>query len=116
MTSVVDEQAFSREVLESSTPVLVHFWAPWCGVCRMIEPVLETLVRAPGAQLKLVGVNADENLKLASDYRITNLPTVMLIKEGKVLYRFDQLDRRDQILPLLKGLLPGAGSKMELID
>lgn len=115
MTSVVDEQAFSQEVLESSTPVLVHFWAPWCGVCRMIEPVLETFAKAAGAELKLVGVNADENLKLASDYRIKNLPTVMMFREGKVIYRLDQLDRRD-LLPLLKGLLPGNNASLELLD
>jgi thioredoxin 1 len=107
MTSVVDEQAFSSEVLQSSTAVLVHFWAPWCGLCRMIEPVLQTLTSRADADLKLVGVNADQNLKLARDYRITNLPTVLVFKEGKVLFRLDELSRREQILPLLNGVLPG---------
>ncbi|MFM2429415.1 MAG: hypothetical protein RLZZ511_628 [Cyanobacteriota bacterium] len=107
MTSVVDEKAFEHEVLGSSMPVLVHFWAPWCGLCRMIEPVLQTLANEPAAELKLVGVNADENLKLASDYRIRNLPTVLLFKEGKLLYRVEEFDRREQILPMLRGLLPG---------
>jgi thioredoxin 1 len=116
MTSVVDEKAFEQEVLGASMPVLVHFWAPWCGLCRMIEPALQTLANDPTAELKLVGVNADESLKLASDYRIRNLPTVLLFKEGKLLYRVEEFDRRDQILPMLRGLLPGATAGAGLIE
>ncbi len=107
MTSVVDEQGFSTEVLQSSSTVLVYFWAPWCGLCRLIEPILHTLATDKTAPLKLVGVNADESLKLASSYRITTLPTVLLFKEGKLIYRLDQFARRDQLLPMLRGLLPG---------
>ena len=84
MARINTEQAFKDEVLQSSTPVLVHFWAPWCGLCRMIDPILERARAEFGDNFKLVGVNADENLKLASSYRITNLPTVLLFQEGKL--------------------------------
>jgi thioredoxin 1 len=107
------ENSFEQEVLESKTLVLVHFWAPWCGLCRMIEPALNRFLQESGETVKLVGINADENLKLASSYRITNLPTVLLFKDGKLLYRFDQLHRREELSDLLREMLPSlqTGSK-----
>lgn len=100
----MSEQAFTQ-VLQSSSLVLVHFWAPWCGVCRLIEPTLERFSAEFGGQLKLVGINADENLKLASSYRITNLPTVLVFKEGNLLHRLDGLHRRDEVQSVLERLL-----------
>jgi thioredoxin 1 len=113
MPSVINEQAFASEVLQSSTPVLVHFWAPWCGLCRMIEPMLNRVVSESCEQLKLVGINADENLRLASNYRITTLPTVMVFQEGRLLHRCDRFDRKEDLIPLLKTMvssLPAARS------
>jgi thioredoxin 1 len=107
MPSVIDEQAFKNEVLQSPTPVLVHFWAPWCGLCHLVEPMLSRAVNESREQLKLVGINADENLRLASNYRITNLPTVMLFQEGKLLHRFDRFDRKEDLLPVVQTLLSG---------
>jgi thioredoxin 1 len=100
------ENSFKQEVLEADTLVLVHFWAPWCGLCRMIEPALNRFLQESGETVKLLGINADENLRLASSYRITNLPTVLLFKDGKLLYRFDQLHRRDELSDLLRDMLP----------
>jgi thioredoxin 1 len=100
------ENSFKQEVLEANTLVLVHFWAPWCGLCRMIEPALNRFLQESGETVKLLGINADENLRLASSYRITNLPTVLLFKDGKLLYRFDQLHRRDELSDLLRDMLP----------
>ncbi|OUC14761.1 MAG: thiol reductase thioredoxin [Alkalinema sp. CACIAM 70d] len=105
MPSVINEQAFAQEVLQSSTPVLVHFWAPWCGVCRMIEPALERVRSEFGESLKLVGINADENLRLTSNYRITNLPTVLVFKEGRLLHRLEQLHRKDEVKSSLEKVL-----------
>jgi thioredoxin 1 len=105
MARINNEQAFQSEVLQSSTPVLVHFWAPWCGLCRMIDPVLERARSEFGDRFKLVGVNADENLKLASSYRITNLPTVLLFQEGKLVHRLEDLNRKDQVRDVLDTVL-----------
>jgi thioredoxin 1 len=105
MARINNEQAFQSEVLQSSTPVLVHFWAPWCGLCRMIDPVLERARSEFGDRFKLVGVNADENLKLASSYRITNLPTVLLFQEGKLVHRMEDLNRKDQVRDVLDTVL-----------
>jgi thioredoxin 1 len=113
MLSLINDQVFDQEVLASSAPVLVHFWAPWCGLCRMIEPTLQHFVRESSLHLKLVGINADDNLKLASAYQIRTLPTVLLFKEGKLLHRFDRFDRKDQILSMLQPLLPGLGGSSQ---
>lgn len=102
MQSGISEQAFRNEVLESSTPVLVHFWAPWCSICRLIEPSLNQLLMEWGEQLKLVSINADENLKLASSYRIATLPTVLLFQGGKVVHRLDSYQKREELRTILQ--------------
>lgn len=95
MALAVNELTFRQEVLSSATPVLVNFWAPWCGVCRMVNPMLAELQAEWGAQIKLVSINADENLRLASTHKLANLPTVMLFDQGKVICRLDQFKGRD---------------------
>jgi thioredoxin 1 len=106
MRSSISEHVFVKEVLESSTPVLVHFWAPWCGVCRLIEPSLAKLRSDWDEQIKLVSINADENLKLASSYRIKTLPTVLLFKGGHLLHRLDSYQDRDALKAVLQEVMP----------
>ncbi len=106
MRSVIGEQTFVEEVLESSSPVLVHFWAPWCSLCRLIEPALTKLRSDSGGQVKLIGINADENLKLASSYRITTLPTVLLFQGGKLLHRLDSYQNREELRTVLQEVIP----------
>lgn len=86
----VTEKTFPQEVLESSTPVLVSFWAPWCGICRLVDPLLKQAQSEWNDSLKLVCINADENLKLANTYRLTTLPTVLLFEGGQLRYRIDR--------------------------
>jgi thioredoxin 1 len=100
------DHAFEREVLEASAPVLVHFGAPWCGPCRMIEPLLSTFQAEYGSAFKLVGINADENLKLTSHYRITTLPTLLFFSGGRLLHRVEGLYKREILWTELKNLLP----------
>lgn len=101
----VNEQTFTQEVLESPTPVLVHFWAPWCGLCRAINPLLNRFQEEWGGQLKLVGINADETLRLASTYRLTTLPTLILFEDGKILHRMDTFSGRDDLQRALERVM-----------
>ncbi|MEW5919928.1 MAG: thioredoxin [Bacillota bacterium] len=78
---IVDTQ-FQEEVLGAMTPVLVDFWASWCGPCRMVAPILDELARDYAQKLKVVKVNVDDNPDTASRYGVMSIPTMMLFKEG----------------------------------
>ena len=82
ITEVTDAN-FQTEVLEADGPVLVDFWAPWCGPCRVVAPVLEE-INAEREDLKIVKLNTDENQVTASQYQILSIPTLMLFKQGQV--------------------------------
>lgn len=97
MALAVNELTFKQEVLGSATPVLVNFWAPWCGVCRLVSPMLTEIQAEWEGQVKLVSVNADENLRLASTYKLTTLPTVILVDQGRMLCRLDEFKGRDDL-------------------
>lgn len=105
MALSLNERTFRQEVLESSIPVLVDFSAPWCGLCRIIQPLLREFQADWNGQVKLVRVNADENLKLANTYRIKSLPTLLLIEQGQVIQRLDHFQGRDEVRMALKTLM-----------
>ncbi len=101
----VNEKSFKEEVLDSPIPVLVNFWAPWCGLCRRITPTLQGFQSDWMNSVKVVSINADENLRLANTYRLTTLPTLLLIHHGEVTYRLDHLiDQRELRLNLDRAL------------
>lgn len=97
MVLLVSERTFAQEVLESPIPVLVNFWAPWCGLCRNVQPLLSQLQTHCGEQIKLVEINADQNFKLSNAYRLTTLPTLLVIEEGIVRQRLDDFHGRDDL-------------------
>lgn len=79
------ETNFGDEVLRAAQPVLVDFWAEWCGPCKMIAPVLDELATEYGGKVKIAKVNIDENQNLAAQYRVTAIPTLLVFKSGQVL-------------------------------
>lgn len=97
MVLSVNEQTFIHEVLEAPIPVLVHFWAPWCGLCRNIQPLLLQFQAQCSHQVKVVGINADENFKLAKSFRLTTLPTLILLEDGSPKRRWDNLRGREEL-------------------
>jgi thioredoxin 1 len=84
-TVEVTDSSFDRDVLQSDVPVLVDFWAEWCGPCRMIAPAVESLADDYSGKVKVGKVNVDENMSIASRYNIRGIPTLLLFKGGRVV-------------------------------
>ena len=82
MVTEVNDQNFETEVLKSTTPVVVDFWAPWCGPCRMLGPVMDKLSESYAGKVKFVKLNVDDNRKTASNYGVMSIPTVIYLKGG----------------------------------
>lgn len=83
-TTVISDSSFQREVIESGNPVLVDFWAEWCGPCKAIAPALEELATEFGDRVTVAKLNIDENPETPTRYRVRGIPTLLLFKDGEV--------------------------------
>jgi len=83
----VSDASFDGDILESEMPVLVDFWAPWCGPCRSVAPIVEDLASQYAGKLKVAKVNVDESTNVAMKYQVTSIPTFILFKNGQVADR-----------------------------
>jgi len=84
MTIEINDSNFKSEVTDSQIPVLVDFWAPWCGPCRMVAPLLEELAKEYEGKVKVVKLNVDENQSTASEFGVRSIPTLILFKDGQL--------------------------------
>ena len=98
----ITDQSFEQEVLQSDTPVLVDFWAVWCGPCRMIAPTVEALANEYAGKAKVVKVNVDENQSTPARYNIRGIPTLLLFKSGLVQEQLVGAASRETIENLIK--------------
>jgi thioredoxin 1 len=84
MTGKTTDASFEQDVLQASEPVVVDFWAEWCGPCRMIAPALDEISREMEGKVKIVKLNVDENPQTAAKFGIRSIPTLMIFKDGKL--------------------------------
>lgn len=96
----INKNNFNEEVMESDKPVLMDFWAPWCGPCRQVVPLVEQIAEER-ADIKVVKVNVDEEQELATQFQIMSIPTLMVVKNGKITNRVMGARPKEQILAML---------------
>jgi thioredoxin 1 len=105
MTIEINENNFSQDVLASDKPVLVDFWAPWCGPCKMLATVIEEIATEYEGKAKVVKINTDENMSLSKQYQITSIPCMILFKNGDIVQRVVGFRTKNDLKKLIDSVL-----------
>lgn len=101
----VTDASFEQDVLQSPEPVLVDFWAPWCGPCRMLSPLIEELSKEYNGKVRVAKINTDEHPNAASRYKISAIPTLLFFKQGKVVEQMVGVHSKAEIKKTLDSLV-----------
>ena len=101
----VSDTTFEQEVKQSGIPVLVDFWAPWCGPCRKISPVIDEIAEEFKEKLKVVKINTDENIKTAQEYSISGIPSILIFKNGEAVERLVGLMQKQNLISSIEKYL-----------
>ncbi len=101
----LDEKNFAKEVLRSKKLVLVDFWAPWCGACQMISPIIEEIAKRFENKMEFAKVNVDENSALVQKYKISAIPTLFIFKKGKIVEEMIGLESKEQLTVKINSLI-----------
>ena len=104
----VSDSEFQEKVLNSSTPVIVDFWAPWCGPCRMVAPVLDELAKEYNEKVIIAKVNTDENPQWATRYGVQGIPTMLFVRNGEIVDRIVGAHPKPSIQQRLDNMLKAA--------
>jgi thioredoxin 1 len=105
MTIEITDSSFQAEVTDSALPVLVDFWAPWCGPCKMVAPVLEELAQEYTGKIKIVKLNVDQNQQVAAQFGISSIPTLIMFKNGKETGKMIGFQSKDALKKMIAGSL-----------
>jgi thioredoxin 1 len=111
----ISDSSFQSEVIDSDQTVLVDFWAPWCGPCRMVGPILEEIAAEQDSRIKIVKLNVDENQQYAGQFEVFNIPTMILFKGGKQVDKIVGAVPKNQLLDRLTPYLPAAGEESDQV-